>query len=430
MSRNIAQPQPVLHLARHNQIARHPPVPKLRESGVIDTKAVSIKENVDPDLAVRPLARPAHMRRRHWGLFLSFVLLVIAPVMLIGFYLFERAQDQFASTTAFTLRQEEGGAASDFLGGLASFTGTSMGSDSDVLYEFIQSQQIVEAVRGRVDLVGHYAQHWGVDPVFSIWPEATIEDLLWYWQRMVRMSHDQATGLIEVQVRAFDPAMAQLVAQEILRESQHMINALNEAARADAMFYARSDLQEAVVRLKSAREALTGFRTRTRIVDPEADIQGRMGVLNTLQQQLAEALVDLDLLRETTSANDIRVTQSQRRIDVIRGRIAQERENFAAGDDSADPEGTDYPSLITEYESLVVDREFAEESYTAALAAVDLARANAQRQSRYLAAYIRPTRAEAARFPQRGMILGLAALLALLCWSILVLIYYSIRDRR
>ena len=36
------------------------------------------------------------------------------------------------------------------------------------------------------------------------------------------------------------------------------------------MRYAETDLEEAVERLKGAREALTGFRTRTRIVDPEA----------------------------------------------------------------------------------------------------------------------------------------------------------------
>ncbi|WP_260107663.1 hypothetical protein [Phaeobacter inhibens] len=65
-------------------------------------------------------------------------------------------------------------------------------------------------------------------------------------------------------------------------------------ARADAMRYARADLDEALERLKDARQSLTSFRTRTRIVDPEADIQGRMGVMNNLQQQLAEALIQYE----------------------------------------------------------------------------------------------------------------------------------------
>lgn len=380
-------------------------------------------------LSPRTQAAPARMKRRHWGLFLSFVLMVLAPVVLSGVYLAERAQDQYASTVAFTVRQEEGGGGVDLLGGLASFAGGAVSTDSDVLYAFIQSQQIVEGIAERIDLVGHYAQHWQVDPVFSLWPDATVEDLVWYWQRVVRVSYDQSTGLIELQALAFDPETAQALAQEIVYESQDMINALNEAARADAMRYAQAELAAAIDRLKETREALTRFRTRTQIVDPEADIQGRMGVLNTLQQQLAEALIELDLLRETTSRSDPRVTQATRRIEVIRDRIGQERENFATAD-SPDPDGADYPTLISEYESLVVDREFAEESYTNALAALDAARSNAARQSRYLAAYIQPTRAEEARFPQSEMIVGLVALLALLIWAMAALIFYSLRDRR
>lgn len=75
---------------------------------------------------------------------------------------------------------------------------------------------------------------------FSIWPDATIEDLVWFWQRVVRISYDQTSGLIEVQVLAFDPEIAQRIAQEIVNESQSMINALNTASRDDAMRYAQA----------------------------------------------------------------------------------------------------------------------------------------------------------------------------------------------
>ena len=91
--------------------------------------------------------------------------------------------------------------------------------------------------------------------------------------------------------------------------------------------------------------------------------------------------------------------------------------------------GEDYPSLIAEFESLNVDLQFAEESYHAALTAYDVARDNAARQSRYLATYIRPTLAQSSEFPRRYILLGLAALFLVMTWSILALIYYSIRDR-
>ncbi|MFP4275505.1 MAG: sugar transporter, partial [Paracoccaceae bacterium] len=324
---------------------------------------------------------------------------------------------------------EEGGSASDLLGGLAQFTGGSASGDADILYEFIQSQGIVDAIDDRVDLVAHYAQHWPEDPAFALWPTASVEDLLWFWQRVIRISYDQSTGLIEVRALAFDPETAQTIAREIVRESQSMINELNATARDDLMRYAQADLDEAVARLKAAREALTRFRTRTQIVDPSADIQGRMGVLNNLQQQLAEALIDYDLLIETTSnLDDPRLAQARRKIDVIRERIARERENFAS--DEVMGADADYPTLMAEFESLTVDREFAEESYRSALAALDIARANASRQSRYLATYVPPTRPQTSEYPQRWVLTGLAALFLSMAWAITSLVYYSIRDRR
>ena len=383
-----------------------------------------------PQVVVRPMAEPAAMRTRHRRLLASFIVFVILPLLAVIAYMIVFANDQYSSTTGFTVRQEEAGAASEILGGLTQIVGGSGGSDADILFEFVQSQEMVEAISAKIDLQAHYGQHWPSDWAFSLPPESSIEDLLWFWGRIVRISLDSSSGLIEVRVLAFDPDMAQQIGRAILEESQAMINELNAQARSDAMGYAEADLEIAKERLKQARGALTQFRTRTQIVDPEADIQGRMGVVNNLQQQLAEALIVLEKLRDTTNASDPRVVQAMRETEVIRSLIASERSSFTnPGVADSDAEGEDYPALLAEFESLSVDREFAEETYRAALTALDLARNNAQRQSRYLATFIEPTRAQTSEFPQRIGIVALAALFLGLGWSIVALIYYSIRDR-
>lgn len=395
-----------------------------REAAVAEALAAQ-----PPIVEVAPIAAPAKMRRRHWGVLFSFLLFVIGPIAAASWYLITLAEDQFASKVGFTIRQEETGSASDVLGGVAaSFGGGSSQKDADILYEFMQSQDMVVRVSERIDLLGHYSTHWDTDPVFSIWPEASIEDLTWFWGRILQVAYDSNTGLIEVRLLAFDPDVAHDLAEVVLDESQRLINDLNAQARTDTMRYAQEDLDEAIVRLKDAREALTLFRTRTQIVDPATDLAGRMGVVNTLQQQLAAALIDRDLLAERTNASDPRVTQAERRIEVIRARIAEERQNFASGQETL--EGDSYPSLLAEYEGLIVDREFAEQTYRASLAALDAARANADRQSRYLAAYISPTLPQRSEYPRAWVIIGLTALFSFLAWSILALVYYSIRDSR
>ena len=378
--------------------------------------------------AQRPVVHPATLRKRHYGLLVSLVVVIIVPLFLTIGYLYIFAEDQYASNTGITVRTEETSSASDLVGGLSAFMGGTGSTNTDVLFEFMQSQEIVERINARIDLVAHYSQTWPGDPVFSIWPDAQIEDLLWYWRRMVRLSYDRNSGLIDMQVRARDAQTAQAIAMAVIEESEQMINALNEVARRDSTANAQLDLDDALLRLRTAREALAEYRARTQIVDPMADIQGRMGVLNNLQQQLAEALVEHDLLAEVvTSDNDPRLRQNQRRIEVIRARIAEERHNFATQDVTVFD--TDYPYLIAQFESLRVDQEFAEQTYRAALTALDAARSNAARQGLYLATYVRPTLASRADYPQRLVLSGLTAMFLVLVWSIMTLIYYSIRDR-
>jgi capsular polysaccharide transport system permease protein len=153
-----------------------------------------------------------------------------------------------------------------------------------------------------------------------------------------------------------------------------------------------------------------------------------MGLLNTLHNQLATALIEYDLISGTAAPDDPRLVQANRRIQVIEARIGQERQKFGVAGDG--PGSTNYAVTVAEFERLNVDREFAERAYAASLSAYDGARAEANRQSRYLAAYIRPTIAEKSEFPQRELLIGLVALFTFLGWSILALIYYSLRDRR
>ncbi|WPY97052.1 sugar transporter (plasmid) [Limimaricola variabilis] len=379
-------------------------------------------------VVVRPMARPARMRNRHWGLMISFLLLVCLPAAVASWYLYTRAADQYASTLGFTVRSEDITSASDILGGLGASFGGGGSHDSDILYEFVRSQEIVRRVDDRLDLRALWSRHHETDPLLAFDPSGSIEDLTDYWQRMLNISYDTSSGLMELRALAFTPEEAQQITTAIYDESLGMINALSAVAREDATRYARADLDQALERLKQAREALTAFRLRNQIVDPTADIQGQMGLLNTLQAQLASALIEVDLLADGTSESDPRLAQARRRIDVIRARIEEERKKFGG---AGEADGTaNYVTTISEFERLSVDREFAERAYTAALSAYDGALAEADRQSRYLASYIRPTLAEIPEYPQRALMIAVVALFSFLVWAIGSLVYYSLRDRR
>ena len=372
----------------------------------------------------RPTASPATMKPRHYGLAISFVLVVILPLLVSAWYLHFRAADQYASYVGFSVRSESAPGAADILGGLGSLVGvtSSSSSDTDILYKFIQSRDLVERVNARIDL----REVWSKapdDPVFRFRGGTSLEDLAREWDRKVRIHFD--TGMIDLRILAFTPEDAQAIAKAILDEGGLLINELNDVAREDALRYARQELDRAEARLREARTEMTEFRNRYQLVDPAADVQGQVGVVSSLQQQLAEQLVALGLLRANAQDNDPRIAQTELRIDVIREQIEAER--LKIGSVNGERALSD---LVGEFETLAVERQFAETSYTAALASYEAARAEAARQSRYLAPYIRPTLAQDAEFPERGTLLAMIFGFLSLIWIIGTLVFYSLRDRR
>jgi capsular polysaccharide transport system permease protein len=335
-------------------------------------------------------------------------MIVLIPALGAAAYLWGRAADQYASRLAFSVRTENQGSAIELLGGISQISGSNS-SDADILFSYLNSQELVSKVHNRVNLERIWSKvDKAQDPVFAYNPSGTIEDLQHHWTRKIAIVYDSGTGLVDVKVLAFDPRDALMIAKAILLESTTMINGLSKTAQLDSIRFTQEELEGAVDRLKTARRALTQFRNRTQIVDPSIDTQNQMGLLVTLQQQLADALIESDLLADTTRAN--------------------ERRKLGLGEEG-DSSGA-FATLVGEYEGLIVDREFAETAYTATLAAHDAALSDARRQSRYLAAHVKPTLAERAEYPARAWMLTLVTVFCFFGWAILSLVYYSIRDRR
>ena len=383
-------------------------------------------------IRIAPPARAARVKERHWGVLFSFVLLVMVPVAVSGWYLWTRATDRYVSMAGFSVRTEDTGSAFELLGGLANM-GSSSSSDTDILYKFIQSQEMVATINAELDLRTIWAKADPVrDPIYAYHPPGTIEDIVNYWGRMVTVYNDTGTGLIDIEVQAFTPEDAQMIAKMIYDESSIMINELSDIAQEDATRFSRQELDEAVERLKDAREAVTRFRNVNQIVDPSASIQSQMGILSSLDAELATTLIDLDILRLTTAESDPRIVQAERRVEVIEARMQEERDKLGigTGTTAATAQGEAFADLVGEYERLIVDQTFAEQSYAAARAAFDAAVSESRRQSRYLAAHVHPTLAERAEKPARITMLGLVAVFAFLIWSMLVLASYALKDRR
>lgn len=383
------------------------------------------KANDASNYVVAPTVNPAQMRPRHYGVIALFLLCVIVPTVSFGWYLWTRAADQYESDVGFGSRTEEAPSTFDFLGALSG-SAQSGSKDMDILNQFIISQELVAKIDADLDLKTIWSKA-GDDPLNAFNEDGTIEDLVDYWQRMVLVNYDNGTGLMNLRVFAFDPQDAQDIATAVLTESTNIINQLSKTAQDDTTRYSKDSLAATEAKLAEARLAVLDFQVRNNIVDPSNVVASQLSVVSTLNQQLASAQIDLDMLTGTVPATDQRIVQLSRRLEVIANRIVEEQAKVGAASDSNSP---GFATLMADFERLRVDQDFAQAAYLSALAAHDQALTDAQQKTRYLASYVAPTLAEAPTAPNRPLTAALTALIGFLIWSVLVLTYYALRDRR
>ncbi len=374
---------------------------------------------------VAPTVNAATMKPRHYGVMALFVLMVLLPTLSYSVYLWTRAVDQYESDVGFGSRTEDGPSTFDFLGALGGVSQSSS-KDMDILNQFIISQELVSKVDQQLDLKRIYGKAIN-DPLNALGQNVTIEDKVAYWQRMVRVNYDTGTGLMNLQIYAFDPKDAQDIANAVLVESTRIINDLSKTAQEDATRYSQDSLHATEKKLSDARLAVLDFQITNHVVDPSSAIANQSSIVGTLNQQLAAAQIDLDMLTGTVQPTDPRLAQLSRRIDVINNRISEEQSKVGALANSSAP---GFAKMMSDFERLRVDQEFAEKAYLSSLAAYDQALTDAQHKTRYLATYVAPTLAEAPTAPNRPLTAFIVALIGFLLWSVLVLVYYALRDRR
>ena len=364
-----------------------------------------------------------------WGGILSFIAFVIVPAAAAAWYLFWIAGDRSASRTAFSIRSNEMSAPVEIFGAVTQLGGSSAITDGQILYDYIGSQPMLERARDALALDDAWNRHPG-DWLFALGQDQPVEDVLWHWQRMVDVYLDTATGIVTVEARAFTPDDAQTIAQEVLSASGEMVNRLSEDARSDAVRHAAEELAGAERRLRAVRVKLREFRDLEQEVDPARNAQAALGLVAGLEEEKARAQVRLDSLGGVLDADAPRLRALRREIETLERRIAQERGRIGTGTDAHTPDARPLSQVVGDFEELVVDREFAEQAYTLALATYEQAQAEARRQSRYLAVHIPPTLSEEAEYPDRPILMATVIALCLAGWAILMLIAANVRERR
>ncbi|MEO1638510.1 MAG: lipopolysaccharide biosynthesis protein [Pseudomonadota bacterium] len=372
-------------------------------------------------------AAPPKRRRAPSKLALSFVLCVVLPFMLAAIYYTTIATDRYAARAGFSIRGIDTNAGIDGIGALTGLASTgSTTSDSYVVLSYLEGRDLLEDIDRQLDLRGHFSAA-EIDVLSRLPDDATIEDFVAYWGRRIHTQFDPTSGIIEFEVQSFDAAQAEEIAKTALNLTQTFVNELSANAREDSLQFARREVAFREDRLRAALTQIREFRASEQSVDPAASAALEVELIAGLEARLIDLNARIAVLRQSLDDTAPTLIALQRDAQALTAQIVDRRE--AIGRDVLDRAGaSDVTEQLARYEELEVERHLAQQAYASALASLEQARLDADRQQRYLAIHLQPRLAETALYPRRVRNLFVLGFALVAAWGIGALLTYSVRD--
>ena len=379
---------------------------------------------------VHPFGYAKRERSRFWRRFfllLSVLVIIVLPTALASWYYAFVARDQYVTQFKFAVRG--GMTAAGKGGGLSSAIGAAGAEfigDAFVATEYITSPDMVDKANKEMDFQALFGASKG-DFLMRLRADATKEDMQKQWRWMVVPSFDVVTGIVTVTVNAFTPDDALKLAELITRHVNTMFLKMTEQSRADAVRFAKEEVERAQKYVEKTRADLRNFRETQRLLDPGRTAQASTDLSGSLRANLTAMNADLATMSTYMAPNAPQIMVLKTRIRSVEEQLRKiEGSGTGGGTGGSKPEIL--PAVLAEYEGLQATHTSAEKALAEAFDSLQRANAQADRQTTYLALFDKPVRPEAALYPERIKNTSIVLAIALAIWLIAMLIYSSIMD--
>jgi BexC/CtrB/KpsE family polysaccharide export inner-membrane protein len=354
-----------------------------------------------------------------------FLILVLIPTVVAALYYLVIAAPEYVSETTFVVRSPSQTSPSALDGVLlgVGIGGAGGGvSDAYVVHEYITSRQAVHDLvetqnlrakldRPATDFVARFPRPFQAD---------NFENLYRAYGRFVTVGINSQTGISTLRVSAFTAKDASDLANALLNGGEGVINRLNDRAAADAVAESHKRISEAEARVVAAETALTDFRNRERLIDPQRSSLAGLDLVAKLEGQLADLRAQRAALAAAAPRSP-QLPEIDRQITAFETQLDMERSRIAGQDTSLAP-------TIGEYEQLTIERDFAVKELAEASAAAETARLEVRRKRLYLERIVSPNTPDTATKPRRLYSIMMVFITCMLIYSAVVLVLAGLRE--
>ena len=295
--------------------------------------------------------------------FCSFVAL---PTILTFGYFALIASPMYVSETQFAVKDVvEQGAGIDIASQIFRTSSSSI-QNARIVEAYLRSPDLFNALDRELKVVDYYSSG-SHDLISRLAKNPTAWDKEVFWSKVSQPKLDVDSGIVTFAVRAYDPQMAQNIAQATLKASEALVNEMNERSRNDSIKLASSEVKLAQQRVTQAQKALEVFRDEHRELDPKATASGLQTLVFELEGERSKVKAQLEEARSYMQANAPTVRSLEKRLAAVEAQLKAEKARLA---------GTQETSLalnawVSQYENLMIESEFAQKQLVSAMTALE-----------------------------------------------------------
>lgn len=363
--------------------------------------------------------------RAFWGGLAAWqkrmALFVGVPTVLVFLYLALFASPMYVSEAKFAVRSAtEQAAGLDFASQIFK-TASSTTQDAAVVTEYIESPDAFERLDKELAVKAHYSdRRW--DVISRLTQNSTLYDKTTFWNFVASPVLDPDSGIVTFTVRAYTPEMAQKIASHVLKQSEALVNAMNERAREDAMKLAGEEVKRAQARLMKSQKALETFRDEHAEIDPKATASGLQTLVMDLEGQRATLKAQISEMAAYMRPDAPALKTLKTRLAAVEKQLSGEKRRLAGIGAGA------MNNWVSVYEALTIENEFAQKQLVSAMTAMETARVSLLSQSKYVVTIESPTLPDESRYPRTFEFTFCVLLGLLLLFGLGSLIVASIRE--
>lgn len=355
-----------------------------------------------------------------------FLACVFFPTLIAGIYYGLIASDIYISQSSFVVRTPEKQGGSSLLGTVLKNTGfTRSQDDAYTVEDYILSRDAMNLLNKKLNIKSKFSDK-SID-LFSrfdgIYPDDSFEAFYLYYRKMIDVKLDANSSIITLKTKAFDANDAKAIDEYLLELSEQLVNKLNERAQTEVVRAAQETVDKAEAKAKAAALALGEYRNRVGVIDPERQSTIPLEQIAKLQDQLL-AIRSQIMQVETISKNNPQLPVLRKRADMLKQAIQQQTEGVAGSQDGS------LASKAIEYQRLSLDNQFADRELVNAMASLQQARTEAQRQQLFLERISQPSLPDEGTEPKRFRMVLAVFIFGLVLWGILTMLMAGIREHQ